>query len=406
MELVFHDVVCSLSSSLDLVGITEVYHGKRVALMAACVAKKMNWNIETQLDLFYAGMLHDCGVSTSDEHQHLVSELEWVDVNGHCFRGHDYLDDCPPLKKYATWILHHHTHWDKLKNLDLPEADKLAANLIFLVDRVDFLQAPYVNLNEECDILLETTKILNEIFALRGTFFAPVLIDAFIEASHRESFWLSMDTNYIETSIYEYSTLSHKIIIDFPTIYSIAALFSKVIDAKSRYTEEHSRYVSIIARFLATCLGFSIEQQQHIELAGMLHDLGKLRIPDSILMKQGSLNAIERSRMLRHSFDTMHLLKKVFPNTKIAEWASYHHENLIGNGYPFHLDSSELDLGCRIVAVADVFQALVQERPYRKSLSLNEIKATMDEMVSVGKLDPAVVSVLQQNHIECLKLAH
>lgn len=407
MVSVFHNVVCSLSSSLDLVGITEIHHGKRVALMAACVAKKLGWDNEKQLDLLYAGMLHDCGVSTNKEHEHLVSELDWVDVKSHCMRGYEYLNSCPYFQKYATWILHHHTHWNELKILDLSEEDKLAANLIFLVDRVDFLQAPYVNFNGTVDILLEIDSIVEQVLAFRGTFFSPLLVDTFVEISKKESFWLAMDSAYVDSSIYAYENFvnTQQVTMDFAMLRSITGLFSKVIDAKSHYTDEHSKYVAVIARFLALHLGFSLEQQQNIELAGLLHDLGKLRVPDSILMKQAPLEPSERARMLRHSFDTMQLIKRVFPNTRIAEWASYHHENLSGNGYPFHLDASELDLGCRIVAVADVFQALVQNRPYRKQLELAEIRTIMDDMVSDGKLDSVVVSILQEHHQECFYLA-
>ena len=407
MVSVFHNVVCSLSSSLDLVGITEIHHGKRVALMAACVAKKLGWDNEKQLDLLYAGMLHDCGVSTNKEHEHLVSELDWVDVKSHCMRGYEYLNSCSHFQKYATWILHHHTHWNELKILDLSEEDKLAANLIFLVDRVDFLQAPYVNFNGTVDILLEIDSIVEQVLAFRGTFFSPLLVDTFVEISKKESFWLAMDSAYVDSSIYAYENFvnTQQVTMDFAMLRSITGLFSKVIDAKSHYTDEHSKYVAVIARFLALHLGFSLEQQQNIELAGLLHDLGKLRVPDSILMKQAPLEPSERARMLRHSFDTMQLIKRVFPNTRIAEWASYHHENLSGNGYPFHLDASELDLGCRIVAVADVFQALVQNRPYRKQLELAEIRTIMDDMVSDGKLDSVVVSILQEHHQECFYLA-
>ena len=407
MVSVFHNVVCSLSSSLDLVGITEIHHGKRVALMAACVAKKLGWDNEKQLDLLYAGMLHDCGVSTNKEHEHLVSELDWVDVKSHCMRGYEYLNSCSHFQKYATWILHHHTHWNELKILDLSEEDKLAANLIFLVDRVDFLQAPYVNFNGTVDILLEIDSIVEQVLDFRGTFFSPLLVDTFVEISKKESFWLAMDSAYVDSSIYAYENFvnTQQVTMDFAMLRSITGLFSKVIDAKSHYTDEHSKYVAVIARFLALHLGFSLEQQQNIELAGLLHDLGKLRVPDSILMKQAPLEPSERARMLRHSFDTMQLIKRVFPNTRIAEWASYHHENLSGNGYPFHLDASELDLGCRIVAVADVFQALVQNRPYRKQLELAEIRTIMDDMVSDGKLDSVVVSILQEHHQECFYLA-
>lgn len=406
MELVFHDVICSLGSSLDLVGVTEVHHGKRVALMAASIAKALGWEEQAELDMLYAGMLHDCGVSNTEEHTHLVSELEWINTQTHCVRGHRYLNDCPVFEKYAIWILHHHTHWTELKHLDLPEHDKLAANLIFLVDRVDFLQAKYVNFNRrDSDILLKKCHIVEEIQAFRGTFFAPMLVDVFFEMSKRESFWLEMDAGYIDSSVRAYAPLSSRKFATFPMLLSIALLFSKVIDAKSHYTKEHSKYVAVLARFLAKKMGFNREEQQHIELAGMLHDLGKLRVPDYILDKRAPLNESERACMLRHSFDTMQVLKVVFPHTKIAEWAGYHHENLTGTGYPFHLSANELDLGSRIVAVADIFQALVQKRPYREPLNLTEIKLIMDDMVTEGKLDEKVVTVLEQFHEECYYLA-
>jgi putative nucleotidyltransferase with HDIG domain len=406
MELVFHDVICSLSSSLDLVGVTEVHHGKRVALMAASMAKKLEWGEEAELNMLYAGMLHDCGVSSTEDHNHLVSELEWADAQAHCERGHRYLKDCPVLAKYAPWILYHHTRWSELKTLDLSKKDKLAANLLFLVDRIDFLQAKYVNFNRgDGDILLEYHHIEEEVQAFRGTFFAPILIDVFLEISKRESFWLAMDSSYIESSVRAYCKLSERKNANFPMLLSIAALFSKVIDAKSHYTKEHSKYVAVLARFLAKKMGFDKEEQQHIELAGMLHDLGKLRVPDYILNKTSMLNESERACIQRHSFDTMQILRTVFPQTKIAEWASYHHENLAGDGYPFHLSAGQLDLGSRIVAVADVFQALVQKRPYRDSLSLQEIKLIMDDMVSVGKLDEQVVAMLEQHHEDCYHLA-
>jgi putative nucleotidyltransferase with HDIG domain len=316
------------------------------------------------------------------------------------------LKDCPVLAKYAPWILYHHTRWSELKTLDLSEVDKLAANLLFLVDRVDFLQAKYVNFNRgDNDILLESHHIVEEVQAFRGTFFAPILIDVFLEMSKRESFWLAMDASYIESSVRAYCKFSERRNASFPMLLSIASLFSKVIDAKSHYTKEHSKYVAMLARFLAKKMGFDKEDQQHIELAGMLHDLGKLRVPDYILNKTSALSESEKASIQRHSFDTMQILKTVFPRTKIAEWASYHHENLAGDGYPFHLNAAQLDLGARIMAVADVFQALVQKRPYRAALNLQEIKLIMDGMVLAGKLDEHVVAMLEQHHEDCFHLA-
>jgi HD-GYP domain-containing protein (c-di-GMP phosphodiesterase class II) len=127
-------------------------------------------------------------------------------------------------------------------------------------------------------------------------------------------------------------------------------------------------------------------------------------VPDSILTKNGELSAQERAYILRHSYDTVHLLKRVFPDTKIAQWAGFHHETPSGTGYPFHLKADEIDLGARIMSVADVFQALVQKRPYRDSLTLSEIKPIIRRMVSQGQLDEQVVRVLEHYQDECYQL--
>lgn len=405
MELVLHDVICSLSSSLDLVGVTEVHHGKRVALIAAAIAAHLNWGKERELDMLYAGMLHDCGVSTAEGDPSFTSEIEWQNFQIHCQRGHRYLKNCSSFAKYALWILHHHTSWSELKGLNLSKNDKLAANLLFLADQVDFLQTKYLCVVRGSDILIGKQQIIDEIFALRKTFFAPQLVDVFIEISKKEAFWLAMDDYYINASVQTYATHSKRKHANFETLHSIAELFSNIIDEKSHFTREHSKHVAMLARFLAKKLGFSKADQQHIELAGMLHDLGKLRVPNQILDKNGKLDEQERACMLHHSFDTLQILKTAFPHTKIPQWAGYHHENLRGTGYPFRLEADELDLGSRIIAVADIFQALVQRRPYRTSMPLIDIKIVMNDMVLEGKLDEDVFGVLEENYNDCYVLA-
>lgn len=406
MQLNLHDLVCSLTSSLDLVGVNDTHHGKRVALMAADVARELHWNESRQLDLLYAGMLHDCGVSTTDEHAKLVSVLDWENSQAHCIRGHRYLQECPPLAKYANWILYHHTHWEDIQAFDFDQQDKLAANLLYLADRVDFLQVQYAGFEPGKNrIIFEKQRIIDEISQYAGRFFAPVLMNAFVSTAQKEAFWLSMEPVYVAQAVQNYSELSPVVSLEFVQIRSIAELFSHVIDAKSHFTEEHSKRVAMIARFLAEQFNFGEEELQQIEIAGMLHDLGKLRVPDAVLNKNGPLNEEERSHILRHSFDTVQLLRNIFPRTKIAQWAGFHHENLIGNGYPFHMHGNEIDLGARIIAAADSFQALAQNRPYRESLSLSDVVAIIEKMVTAGKLDQTVVTVLLDNREKCYALA-
>lgn len=142
-----------------------------------------------------------------------------------------------------------------------------------------------------------------------------------------------------------------------------------------------------------------------LELAGLLHDIGKLRQPDMLLDKPGRLTEEEYAHIQRHSFDTYSILRNIKGLEKITQWAALHHERVDGSGYPYHLHDIGLALEARIVAVADVFQALAQNRPYRDSLQPDAIMAILDEMVDDGKLDRAVVGCVDAHLQTCWKVA-
>lgn len=91
-----HRAIIALTCALDLVGIDEVKHGKRVAMMAWHIAGKLAWSAEDRLSILQAGMLHDCGVAKIREHRHLTESLEWDGAEAHCQRGEEYLRACPP----------------------------------------------------------------------------------------------------------------------------------------------------------------------------------------------------------------------------------------------------------------------------------------------------------------------
>jgi len=174
----------------------------------------------------------------------------------------------------------------------------------------------------------------------------------------------------------------------------IAKMFAAVIDKKSQFTHRHSKGVTSVAVQLATALDFRRDDIILMELAGLMHDLGKLSVPDEILEKPGPLTPDEFAVIRQHTFYTYHILKESGAPSPIPEWAAYHHEKLDGSGYPFHLDAPHLSLGSRIMAVADVFTALREDRPYRIGLSKNRIEEIMRKMVSKAALDGEVVNVL------------
>ena len=130
---------------------------------------------------------------------------------------------------------------------------------------------------------------------------------------------------------------------------------------------------------------------QKVEIAGLLHDLGKLHTPDNILEKLGPLNDTERSIMNQHSYETYEILRHIEGLGEVARWAVFHHEGINGADYPFHPKERDLSTEAKIIAIADVFQALVQDRPYREEMDLDKVFDILNELSDSGKLDKKLV---------------
>ncbi|MGZ8158103.1 MAG: HD-GYP domain-containing protein [Methylobacter sp.] len=389
-----HNAITALSCALDLVGVDEVRHGKRVAVIARAIARYLNWTEADCLSILYAGMLHDCGVSRIHEHHQLTETLEWDGANDHCIRGADYLSACPPVAHLSAEIRYHHTRWEELLETPIDHRIRLRANLLFLADRIDVLQAPFLNSGQ---ILIEYPAIIALIKTLSGALFAPELVDAFAEVADVEAFWLAMEPEYLDEDLRSIGHHIQTTLLGIPALKELARLFSRVVDAKSPYTDEHSQRVARIARQLAIDFGIKGYELEQVEIAGLLHDIGKLRVSEDIIDKPGGLTPEERATMHRHSYDTFRILQRVFDDSKIPVWAGFHHETLLGDGYPFKNGNQELDLECRIITVADIFQALAQQRPYRPSMSLEFILNDLQSRVASGHLDAAVVAKVTDN---------
>lgn len=176
-------------------------------------------------------------------------------------------------------------------------------------------------------------------------------------------------------------------------MHALATLFARIVDAKSAFTAQHSLGVSRLARLLAEKMGISTDHCVKLEIAGLLHDLGKLRVPDEILNKPGKLDGHERQIMNTHSFETYQILRKIDGFADIALWTAYHHEEPGGLGYPFHIPEEKLSLEARILRVADIFQAMAQKRPYRDGLSAQELETFLRGLSQKNMLDKEVVEV-------------
>ena len=385
-------VIYALTDALDLVGVDDVGHGKRVGIMAAACAPWLGFDQDEQTFLFDLGMLHDIGVSSTGTHQHLVSEFDWDSSRRHCELGYELLRDFAPLAAMALPIRYHHTHWDALvARTDLGAAQKRMANLIFLVDRVDALAAVHYG---DRSLLMATAGIRERIAANAGSFFAPEIVDAFLAASAPEAFWLQLEPRAIQSILQDRLASQEPCRASLGDLKQLAEIFAHIVDAKSPFTVEHSRGVARLARHLAGRMGVAPANRDKIEIAGLLHDLGKLRVPDEILDKPGRLDDYERKIINAHSFETLQILRNIGGFEEIAQWAGSHHEEPDGSGYPFRRRAAELPLEARILRVADIFQAMVQNRPYRAGLSADAVLAFMNELVARGQLEPDIVAVL------------
>jgi HD-GYP domain-containing protein (c-di-GMP phosphodiesterase class II) len=182
-------------------------------------------------------------------------------------------------------------------------------------------------------------------------------------------------------------------LIDEARLDAVAAAFADVVGTKSPYTSRHSREVARYAHGIAARLGCDDGACRRLRRAGLLHDLGKLAVSNRILDKNGPLTEAERAAVQRHPAYTWDILSRVSAFDDIAWTAAIHHERLDGRGYPWGLRAEALDLPARILAAADVYEALTADRPYRRGLSPERALAIVGEDVGTH-LDADVVAAL------------
>ncbi len=151
------------------------------------------------------------------------------------------------------------------------------------------------------------------------------------------------------------------------TVMQTVSALVNAIDAKDNYTSSHSARVAELARLTARELGLPLRDQQAAEWAGLLHDIGKIGVPEQILNKPGLLTPSETSAMQRHTVIGHEMLRPVAQFAPVLDAVLHHHENPDGSGYPHGLRGEEIPLRARIIHVADIFDALTTNRPYRRA---------------------------------------
>jgi HD-GYP domain-containing protein (c-di-GMP phosphodiesterase class II) len=212
-----------------------------------------------------------------------------------------------------------------------------------------------------------------------GKWFDPELVHLFRRLATCRSFQVDLTHPDPRRLLQTLEPQDNMRIIDAETYDRVALAFSKVIDAKSPWTLRHSEGVADIAVGISAEMALPSEHQAEIYRAGLLHDIGKLGVSNLVLDKKGSLSDEEFEQMRSHAMHTQKILGRVSAFRQFADYASAHHERLDGKGYHRGLAGDEVPLEARILAVADVCEALTADRPYREGMPAERALAIIRE---------------------------
>ena len=379
------NIILSLSNAMDLANPELFQHQLRTAFIVWEMGRAANLDQQSTENLFSAAVLHDIG-ATSVEEMEALHRFEEEEVEEHCIRGWLLFKSVPWLKKEAAAVRFHHRRWAEW-NESLENPTVFNAQVILLADMVERM------VDRQRYILHQHQEIVRRIRDLAGSTIHPQVVELFIQASRREEFWLDLAAPRMYSLLLNRGPYK-KADVGLEVVEDMARLFCNVIDFRSRFTATHSSGVAAAAELIARLHGFTKNEVKLMEIAGNLHDIGKMAVPNRILEKPGKLDDDEMAVMKQHTYNTYEVINSVNGMRQIAEWAAFHHEKLDGSGYPFHHNRDNLNLGARIMSVADVFTALTERRPYREALSKDKVMAILGDMAQKDHLDRTFVDLV------------
>lgn len=406
MDISFEKTIRAISLALDLAEISssenlslgdnissinlsnhEFYnHSKRTTYIALKLGKFLKLD-ETSMKLLYiSSLLHDIGATNSLNKSHISSEF----IKEHCAYGEKITHDLPIFSNISSIIHYHHencigTGPFHLNNDEIP----IESKIIHLSDIVELMYRKNIPAYKQRENIITVVKNNS------GTTFDEKIVDAFLNVSSKEIFWFDMENISFLDFILDNISPDINDKLTLKQFGKFALMIAEIIDSKSSFTAEHSRGISHLAYEVSKYVGYSEEKCLKMKIAGLLHDIGKLAIPSAILDKKGSLTDDEFSIIKSHVYYTKIILDRIEDIKDISYWASSHHEKLNGKGYPMHLTASELSEECRIMGVCDIYQALTEDRPYRKGLSKERAFKILNGMTEDGFICPKAVSQLR-----------
>lgn len=414
-------VLSGLSAALDITEGHPRGHAARTCLIAMRLADAMRLSPEESSDLFYAALLKDAGCSANaervyqmfggpDEHetkravwlrdwrkldQKVRYALEWVEPEGDFLarvRQFLRLAAIGPKAERELFEIRCARSAAIARALGMSEATAQAVHLMdehwdggghpqgVSGERIP-IAARIIGLSQVVEIFWGVAgpeRALEMASQRRGRWFDPELVDC-LQAISSPALWASLEAPDLNAVVAAAEPAERAIDATDARLDQIATAFAWVIDAKSSFTFEHSDRVSLIAHGMAERLGFSAEQQTRLRRAALLHDIGKLAVPNAILDKPGKLTPAEWAIVKQHPEHTLNVLRRVPIFEELAEDAANHHERLDGRGYFRGLTAAQLTPTARVLAVADVADALMSARPYREAMPPDQVMGLIEQ---------------------------
>jgi putative nucleotidyltransferase with HDIG domain len=367
------EVISALSFAIDLTDGAVHGHALRSCLLGMRIAEEAELTSEEKSSLYYALLLKDIG------------NEEMIGLR--CDRGASIVSKLGmgPLAAEAVRSLEE--QWDgsgypkRARGKRIP----LLARVCAVAQHLDVF-----SMGRSPAVAIETLEQWS------GTWFDPELVRAALSLDRRDALWTycrANDNHEITRAAVLDLDPRKKQRLDHRQIDRICEAFADIVDSKSHFTFRHSVGVAELARGIAKNLGLRTDRVRLVRRAALLHDIGKLSVANTILDKKTRLTEAEWKVVEQHPGLTRRILEQIGPFREIAIVAGEHHEKLDGSGYPQHLMAADLSMEARIIAVADVYGALSEDRPYRAGLRYEEIVPIV-RALAPRKLDGDCVNAL------------
>ncbi len=416
------ELISALSFALDLTEGRTMGHSVRTCLLGMRLAEHIGMPREQQTDLYYTLLMKDAGCSSnssrlfhilnSDEirAKRDVKTTDWTKVGFESLNfAVDHVATNSPMPQRIWKLLQvaatQQTDSRELVKIRCERGSHIAKKLKFsdavaegifsldehwngggypnhLVGAEIPLFSRIANLCQTLEVFFEARGEFAAIEAIHdrsGRWFDPELVTAIDSLAKRGSLWTGLDSKDLLQSVLAVEPEDRRLTADDATIDSICYAFADIIDAKSPFTYQHSIGVADAAMDIAIFFGMGEHEKRTIRRAALMHDIGKLSVPNTILEKPGKLTSDEWQVVRKHPYYTYEILKRIPSFEPFSSDAAAHHERLDGTGYWRGFNDEQITNTARILAVADVFDALRAKRPYRDALPLEKVFSIMRE---------------------------